>query len=84
MKTALRKILAGIVAFVVLALIALLVGSLEGLYQSLFPDLSDSALRNIEAISNIVGLALAIILSIKTYKRLAKTQGDRRGDIKNE
>ncbi len=84
MKTALRKILAGIVAFVVLALIALLVGSLEGLYRSMFPDLSDVALANIEAISNIVGLVLAVILSIKTYQRLTKTQGDRRGDIKNE
>ncbi len=84
MKTALRKILAGIVAFVVLALIALLVGSLEGLYQTFFPDLSDRALRNIEATSNIVGLVLAVWLSIKTYQRLTKTQGDRRGDIKNE
>ncbi len=73
-----------IVAIVVFVLIAALAGTLEGLYQTLFPDLSDRALRNIEAISNIVGLVLAVILSIKTYQRLTKTQGDRRGDIKNE
>ena len=64
--------------------IAALAGIVEGLYQALFPDLSDRALRNIEAISNIVGLALAIILSVKTYKRLAKTQGDRCEDIRDK
>ena len=84
MKPALKKTLAVIVAIVVFVLIAALAGILEGVYQSLFPDLSDSALRNIEATSNIVGLALAIILSIKTYKRLAKTQGDRREDIRDK
>ncbi len=84
MKPALKKTLAVIVAIVVFILIAALVGTLEGLYQTLFPDLSDSALRNIEAISNIVGLALAVILSIKTYKRLARTQGDRREDIRDK
>ena len=73
MKLVLKKTLAVIVAIVVFVLIAALVGSLEGLYQTFFPDLSDRALRNIEAISNVVGLALAVILSIKTYKRLAKT-----------
>ncbi len=84
MKPALKKTLAAIVATVVFVLLVALVGSLEGLYQSIFPDLSDRALRNIEAISNIAGLVLAVILSIKTYQRLTKTQGDRRGDIKNE
>ncbi len=73
MKPALKKTLAVIVAIVVFVLITALVGSLEGLYQTFFPDLSDRALRNIEAISNVIGLALAVILSIKTYKRLAKT-----------
>ncbi len=73
MKPVLKKTLAVIVAIVVFVLIAALVGSLEGLYQTIFPELSDRALRNIEAISNIIGLALAVILSIKTYKRLAKT-----------
>ena len=71
MKPALKKTLAVIVAIVVFVLIAALVGSLEGLYQTFFPDLSDRALRNIEATSNIVGLVLAVWLSIKTYKRLA-------------
>ena len=84
MKPALKKTLAATVAIVVFVLLVALVGSLEGLYQSLFPDLSDRALRNIEAISNIAGLVLAVILSIKTYQRLTKTQVDRRGDIKNE
>ncbi len=84
MKPALKKTLAVIVAIVVFVLIATLAGILEGLYQTLFPDLSERALRNIEAISNIVGLVVAVILSFKTYQRLTKTQGDRRGDIKNE
>ncbi len=84
MKPALKKTLAVIVAIVVFVLIAALVGSVEGLYQSLFPNLSDRALRNIEAISNIVGLALAVILSIKTYQRLAKTQGERRGGVQGK
>ncbi len=73
MKIAFRKIIAAIVAFIVLAFIATLTGSLEGIYQSLFPHLSESALANIEAISNIVGLVLAIFISIRVYKRLAKT-----------
>ena len=73
MKTVFRKILAGIVAFLVLALIAWVTGGLEDMYRPMFPDLSDRALRNIEALSNIVGLALAVILSIKTYQRLTKT-----------
>jgi len=84
MKPALKKTLAVIVAIVVFVLIAALAGTLEGLYQTLFPDLSERALRNIEAISNIVGISLAVILSIMTYKRLTKAQGDRRGDIRNE
>ena len=84
MKPALKKTLAAIVAVVVFVLLVALVGSLEGLYQSLFPDLSERALRNIEAISNIVGISLAVIRSIMTYKRHTKTQGDRRGDIRNE
>ena len=71
MKTALRKILAAIAAFIVLGLIALLVGSLEEQYQIMFPNYSDVALRNIESVSNIVGLVLAVVLSIKTYKLLA-------------
>jgi hypothetical protein len=70
MKTVLRKILAGIAAFVVLGLIAWVTGGLEDMYRPMFPDLSDRALRDIEAISNIVGLVLAVWLSIKTYKRL--------------
>ncbi len=81
MKPVLKKTLAVIVAIVVFVLIAALAGILEGLYQTLFPDLSERALRNIEAISNIVGLSLAIILSIMTYKRLAKTHGNRCADI---
>ena len=84
MKPALKKTLAVIVAIVVFVLIAALAGVLEGLYQTLFPDLSERALRNIEAISNIIGIALAVILSIMTYKRLTKTQGDQRGAIRNE
>lgn len=67
----LTKALAWIAAIVVFVLVVALAGSLEGLYQSLFPDLSPNDLRTIESISNIVGLALAIFLSIKTYKRLA-------------
>ena len=71
MKSALRKILAAVVAFVVLGLIALLVGSLEEQYQTIFPNISIVALRNIESVSNIAGLVIAVMLSIKTYKRLA-------------
>jgi len=77
MNTTLRKLLAAIAAFIVLALIATFAGSLEELYRPLFPDLSDSVLANIEATSNIVGLVLAVWLSVKTYKRLAKAKGDR-------
>ena len=71
MKTVLRKIMAVVVAFVVLVLIGSLVGSLENQYQFMFPDFSDVALANIEATSNIAGLVIAVMLSIKTYKRLA-------------
>ena len=71
MKIVLRKILAGIAAFVVLALIAWVTGGLENMYRLMFPDLSDTTLSNIEAVSNIVGLVVAVWLSIKTYKRLA-------------
>ena len=71
MKTVLRKILAAVAAFIVLGSIALVTGGLEDLYRPMFPDLSDVALANIEAISNIIGLVLAVWLSIKTYKRLA-------------
>ncbi len=76
MKPALKKTLAIIVAIVVFVLIAALVGSVEGLYQTFFPDLSERALRNIEAASNIVGLVLAIFISIRVYKRLAKTEAE--------
>ncbi len=72
MKSVLKKLLAVIAAFVVLGLVALLVGSLEEQYQRMFPDISDVALRNIESVSNIVGLVVAIVLSIMTYRRLAK------------
>ena len=71
MKTVLRKILAAVAAFIVLGSIALVTGGLEDLYRPMFPDLSDVTLANVEAISNIVGLILAVWLSIKTYKRLA-------------
>ena len=71
MKSALRKILAGIVALVVLGIIALLVGSLEDLYGTMLPELSDVALRNVEAVSNIVGLMVAVVLAVMTYKNLA-------------
>lgn len=81
MNSAFKKTLALLAAFVVLGLIALVTGGLEELYRPMFPDLSDRALANIEATSNIVGLVLAIWLSIKTYKRLAKTEGNRRDRI---
>ena len=71
MTTVLRKILAAVAAFIVLGSIALVTGVLEDLYRHMFPDLSDVTLANVEAISNIVGLILAVWLSIKTYKRLA-------------
>ena len=71
MKTVLRKIMAVVVAFIVLALISSIVAGLEDLYRVIFPDFSDVALANIEATSNIAGLVLAVMLSIKTYKRLA-------------
>ena len=71
MKTVLRKIMAVVVAFVVLGLISLLVGGLEDLYRVIFPNFSDVALANIESTSNIAGLVIAVMLSIKTYKRLA-------------
>ena len=72
MHIALKKTLAVIVAIVVLVLLGGFVGRLEGLYQSLFPDLAGDALRTIEATSNIVGLLLIVYISIKVYKRLAK------------
>ncbi len=72
MNIALKKTLAVIVALVVLGLLSWFVGYLEGQYQFLFPDLSARALRNIESVSNIVGLVLAVYISIKVYKRLAK------------
>jgi len=72
MNIALKKTLAVIVAFVVLGLLSWFVGYLEGQYQFLFPDLSARALRNIESVSNIVGLVLTVYISIKVYKRLAK------------
>ena len=81
MNIAFRKTLAVIAAIIVLVLIGALAGSLEGLYQFLFPDLSDSALANIEAVSNIVGLVLAVWLSIRVYKRLVKTQVSSRDSI---
>ena len=77
MNAVLQKTLAVIVAIVVFALIVVLTDSLEELYQSFFPDLPEPVLRSVMAISKFVGLALAVILSIEAYKRLAATRQDR-------
>jgi hypothetical protein len=74
-----KKIGAIFAAIVIFLVVGGTFNAIEGLWwrlcwhhQILFPNLSATALANIESISNIVGLALAIWLSIKTYKRLSK------------
>lgn len=73
MKIALKKILAAIAAIIVFALIATLARGLVAIYQDVFFDLSDPALAIIEDTSSILGVVFAVILSIKTYKRFART-----------
>ena len=51
-------------------MVVVCVNYMEGLYEVLLP-VSDRALRNIEAASNLAGLGLAVYLGLIVYRKIA-------------
>lgn len=67
-----RQASAFLASLIVFIILVSLVGALEDIYRHIFPSFSETAISTIGALSNVVGLLLAGLLSIKTYKHFSQ------------
>ena len=79
-----KKLQGWIVVFLVFALFTPVIQFMEPTYSILFPDLSDRALANIESVSNIAGLVLAIAVARIAYKRITTSKKGNSIDSESE
>lgn len=65
-----KRLLAIIVGIFVSLITIVLIGKCEGMYAYLFPNYSERALRNVEALHNILGLIFGVVVGVKAYQRI--------------